>query len=490
MAGDAARGPGHSGRTAAEVTVGQDPDAVRRTRRFVRTSLDGEPPELVAGAELVVTELVTNALLHGRPPVLVRLARSSEGVRVEVEDAGHSLPIELPCGPGAMTGRGMGVVAGASSAWGVVPGRDGGKVVWAELAAGGVPPRSSGGPSAAEVAKLEEMAAAWAGDAGPSATVRLAGIPTRLLVDAKSHIDNVVRELTLVQRDRLARQEPLPEELAELVRTVTVEFAPVRAEMKRAAAEAARRGEVMTDLELTVPVAAADAAGRYLRALEQADRYARSADLLTLAPPRSHRVFREWYLTAIIDQVRGGTPTDPFPTALVQVVDRLPRLESASVRLSVLQRVVSRVAAAGSARQIAAVVVDTLGRRSGVGSAAVHLLDGSLLRCVAASGGAGPPARDAALDAETPASIVARSGRPLSIRSLKLILDRFPALAGAMHRECSLQVVPLSSGGRVLGTFTLCVLGGDLSDDTEGAFASSVAGILALAMAGGGPPVS
>jgi hypothetical protein len=48
----------------------------------------------------------------------------------------------------------------------------------------------------------------------------------------------------------------------------------------------------------------------------------------------------------------------------------------------------------------------------------------------------------------------------------------------------------LSSGGHVLGTFTLCVLGGDLSDDTEGAFASSVAGILALAMAGGGPPVS
>jgi len=480
MAGGAARLPGHSGRTAAEVTVGRDPDAVRRARRFVRTSLEGEPPELVTGAELVATELVTNALLHGRPPVVVRLARSGDGLRLEVEDAGHSLPIQMPRVPGAMTGRGLAVVAGASSAWGVTPGRDGGKVVWAELAVADAPSGSSG-PSDAE---LEEVKAAWAGEAGPTTTVRLTGIPTQLLVDAKSHIDNVVRELTLVQRDRLARREPLPEELAELVRTAMADFAPVRAEMKRAAAEAARRGEVMTDLELRVPVAVADAAGRYLRALEQADRYARSADLLSLAPPRSHRVLREWYLTAIIEQVRGGEPTDPFPMALVRVVDRLPRLESASVRLSILQRVVARLAEGGTPSQMAAVVVDTLGRRTGVGSAAVHLLDGPLLRCAAAAGGSGPPALDVPLDADSPESVVARSGRPLSIGSLKLIHDRFPALAGVMHRECSLHAVPLSIGSRVFGTFTLCVHGGDLSDDTEGTFASSVAGILALALAG------
>ena len=66
-------------------------------------------------ARLGVSELVTNAILHGAPPVTVRVTASADVVRVEVEDTGTKLPIRLRAGGGAMTGRGLGLVAVVST---------------------------------------------------------------------------------------------------------------------------------------------------------------------------------------------------------------------------------------------------------------------------------------------------------------------------------------------------------------------------------------
>jgi anti-sigma regulatory factor (Ser/Thr protein kinase) len=85
---------------------------------------------------LVVTELVTNALLHGTGSPVLRLAGGRRHVRVEVDDAGPALP--RPRSPGGGGGWGLHVVASLGSGWGVVP-YEGGKVVWCELTAGLAP---------------------------------------------------------------------------------------------------------------------------------------------------------------------------------------------------------------------------------------------------------------------------------------------------------------------------------------------------------------
>src|SRR5881628_3663913 len=71
--------------TALEHVVDHAADAVPRARRFAAEALTaGVGSSVVEDAELVVTELVTNALLHGAPPVLLRISPVGSGVRIEV----------------------------------------------------------------------------------------------------------------------------------------------------------------------------------------------------------------------------------------------------------------------------------------------------------------------------------------------------------------------------------------------------------------------
>jgi anti-sigma regulatory factor (Ser/Thr protein kinase) len=90
---------------------------------------------------LCVSELATNALVHGVPPgrgFLLRLLPLpyDGGVRVEVHDSGRGVPAPSQAeaqelGEG---GRGLLLVAGLADKWGVGE-RDPGKIVWCEFAA-------------------------------------------------------------------------------------------------------------------------------------------------------------------------------------------------------------------------------------------------------------------------------------------------------------------------------------------------------------------
>lgn len=313
-------------RTAAELTLGSEPAAVPKARRFVATSLGGEAAGTVHTVELVVTELVTNAFLHGRPPVFVRLIHLGGAIRVEVEDAAAQLPVPAMQNPESMTGRGLRVVAGLSSRWGIDAGRGPGKVVWSELPLGDDHPLGSRAPEIAP----EAVVASHAGRSkAPTYTVRLPGVPTVLLLAAKAHIDDVVRELTLLRDGETSSGTTLAPATAELVRTVTGEFADVRSEIKRQALAAAARGDRLVDLELDLPLSCADAGERYLAALDEADQYARGARLLTLAPPLSHQAFRRWYVSSLVEQLRSlgagrvPDPPEPLPAVLAARLDEL-----------------------------------------------------------------------------------------------------------------------------------------------------------------------
>lgn len=90
-------------------------------------------PHLVDQAQLVVSELVTNALEHAQSPCEVTVLRSSHGVRIEVRDEGPGAPDPQPPSDDRERGRGLRIIAALSSAWGIDSDPTS-KVVWAELA--------------------------------------------------------------------------------------------------------------------------------------------------------------------------------------------------------------------------------------------------------------------------------------------------------------------------------------------------------------------
>ncbi len=108
--------------------------APRSARQFVAEALKrwGHPTTLIHDAQLVVTELATNAVVHARSPFSVAVRRHGDGVRLSVRDASQTRPIAREPGPLTISGRGLYLVGLLSRRWGVEPDADG-KTVWAEL---------------------------------------------------------------------------------------------------------------------------------------------------------------------------------------------------------------------------------------------------------------------------------------------------------------------------------------------------------------------
>lgn len=115
-----------------------DLSAARRARAFVRSNLCPEHAgEVLDRALLVVSEIVVNAVEHGRPPVRALVECRSGTLRLEVSDGSPQHPRHLEPDDCAESGRGVGLVATICRSWGVREGgvREGapGKTVWCDL---------------------------------------------------------------------------------------------------------------------------------------------------------------------------------------------------------------------------------------------------------------------------------------------------------------------------------------------------------------------
>ncbi|PRH77827.1 ATP-binding protein [Streptomyces solincola] len=116
----------------------RDRRSVSAARRFTSEALDAwgvkaRSEDIV----LCVSELATNALLHGVPPgrgFRLCLARPDGGttVRVEVHDSGDGVVRQRDPGRGEESGRGLLLVAALADRWGVGE-RSPGKAVWCEF---------------------------------------------------------------------------------------------------------------------------------------------------------------------------------------------------------------------------------------------------------------------------------------------------------------------------------------------------------------------
>jgi len=115
--------------------VGSDPREVSRVRHAVTTALGSwgvavDDRDVVA---LLTSELVTNAIRHGRPPVSLRAALRGDAVRVSVDDGSRHEPVPVEdTAWDASGGRGLHLVESLSDRWGVsVNGV--GKQVWFQV---------------------------------------------------------------------------------------------------------------------------------------------------------------------------------------------------------------------------------------------------------------------------------------------------------------------------------------------------------------------
>ena len=110
-----------------------EPWAVSAARRLVQMATADMPEGVAGDADLIVSELMTNAVRHGAGPVEVRLrSRTGEPFGIEVLDQGPGFEPEIPPGPAsvdATAGRGLHVVDQLADRWGISP-RGG---TWAEL---------------------------------------------------------------------------------------------------------------------------------------------------------------------------------------------------------------------------------------------------------------------------------------------------------------------------------------------------------------------
>ena len=119
-----------------EVTLPDGPDGAGFARRAMARAaelwlLD---KELTDTALLLVSELATNAIRHGTPPVRLALRLRGDRLRVEVTDSSPVLPEVGAPGADQVGGRGLQIVQQLAVCWGTEVSRTAlGKTVWVEM---------------------------------------------------------------------------------------------------------------------------------------------------------------------------------------------------------------------------------------------------------------------------------------------------------------------------------------------------------------------
>ncbi|PWJ03266.1 hypothetical protein DKG34_33970 [Streptomyces sp. NWU49] len=258
------------------------PQSAAAARRFVR--------DVVDTAQLLVSELVTNAVVHAHTEVEVRAWAADGRVHVHVSDQDPNRVLVPRTGGTAYagTGRGLAMVEQLASSHGVLVGEDG-KTVWFELRPGTPEPPSSG----------------WSIPAAPLATmvtVELVDLPGALHAAAQQHRDALLREFLLAASAGDPPSVPLEDLLTahDTNHLISARLA--------SASEHHARGDLRT-VRVQMPAGAREAVLTLGRMLDAADEAARRGRLLTRPALPQIRAVTHWLLGQITGQLAGHDPT-------------------------------------------------------------------------------------------------------------------------------------------------------------------------------------
>ncbi len=298
------------------LSLGAGPRGVQDARRWVvDTFRDMGRDDLVECAEMAVSEVVTNALLHGAPPIQVRVRGTREHPRVEVSDGSQEAPSLPTGGPDLASiddfdleglddmlltfGRGLSIVARASDAWGAEIEEDG-KTVWFTPAAEFS--EEDGAPGIITGAATTDATGEQAAD---PVKFRLLGVPVRDYVSFHNHFRELRREVRLLAMANEA-DYPLARDLADvfahLGRPLTL--GTVREEIDRAQ----EAGRDTADLEVLMGRAEARGVARFVELLALTDAFAREERMLALARNARQVAFQTWFLGELVQQADGSEP--------------------------------------------------------------------------------------------------------------------------------------------------------------------------------------
>jgi len=123
--------------TAFTTDLPRAPESVRAARQLVAVHLTGLSETQLADACLMVSELVANALIHGRGAISLRITAGRERVTIEVADEGHGQVAIAPA-PDASGGWGLRVVDELAEGWGA---REDSTRVWFDVSKARYPAR-------------------------------------------------------------------------------------------------------------------------------------------------------------------------------------------------------------------------------------------------------------------------------------------------------------------------------------------------------------
>jgi anti-sigma regulatory factor (Ser/Thr protein kinase) len=115
------------------VELPPEPASATRARELAREHVAECPADVVDTVALLVTELVTNAVLHARTELHLIIETEPGIVRLRVEDRSPGTPVLRHYDTDDVTGRGLALVEMLATRWGVDP-RPDGKAVWGEIA--------------------------------------------------------------------------------------------------------------------------------------------------------------------------------------------------------------------------------------------------------------------------------------------------------------------------------------------------------------------
>jgi hypothetical protein len=301
--------------------------SVPQARRFVADQLADLSRETVDVARLLVSEIVTNAVLHAGTELTLTLDRGESTVQVQIEDANPLLPVVRSHGPDAGTGRGLHVLDHLATRWGTSE-IDGGKIVWFEIPttaqdagtqdSGAPDPRApdSGAqdsgphpPGAAHSGVLRDPRPEGSrdedGESASSVKFQWLALPLAQLDQTAEHYDAVLRAFHLVlEREPTARAN-VPGRLIALMDELT-DFSPLIASVEQDFEQARRAGLSSLDVRFDLPTEIGPLALRLDNLLDETDAYcAAGVELLSLEPTATVVALRKWLIGELVRQAEG-----------------------------------------------------------------------------------------------------------------------------------------------------------------------------------------